>query len=96
MSTRPGLARGGRRIRETIALIVARDGNNCRRCGLPVDLTLSGLNRLGPTIGHIIAAALGGTDALANLGLEHRMCNLAAGARRDPPRALIAKPIPLA
>lgn len=95
MSTRPGLARGGRRIRETLNLIVARDGTNCRRCVLPVDMTLTGLNFDGPTIGHIIPAAEGGKDDLANLGLEHRRCNLAAGARRDPPRAVIVKPIPI-
>lgn len=73
--------------------VIDRDGNRCRRCGDPIDLSLSGLDPYGMTLGHIIPAALGGTDDLSNLGAEHRRCNLAAGARRDPPRALIATPI---
>ena len=47
----------------------------------------------GPTLGHIIPDSKGGTDDLANLGLEHRRCNLAAGARANPPRALLANPV---
>jgi hypothetical protein len=47
----------------------------------------------GPNIGHIQPAARAGSDHLANLGLEHRRCNIAAGARLDPPRAVIARPI---
>lgn len=58
-------------------------------------MALSGMHRDGPTIGHVIPAALGGGDELGNLGLEHLRCNLAAGARPTPPRAAIAIPIPL-
>lgn len=91
--TRGGLARGGRRIGLTVRLLRARDGDTCRRCGEAIDFDLSGLHALGPTLGHVTPAARGGSDELRNLGLEHRRCNLAAGARRDPPRAWIAKPI---
>jgi len=80
-------------VRQTIRLILERDGSACRRCGAIVIVGLSGLHPLGPTIGHILPAARGGGDELANLGLEHRRCNLAAGSRADPPRAAIARPI---
>lgn len=96
MSTRPGLARGGHRVAQTRRALLERDGNACRRCGLPIDMTLSGLHPDGPTLGHIDPAARRGTDDLGNLGLEHRRCNLAAGARVDPPRAKIARPIAIA
>lgn len=84
---------GGRRVGLTVRLLRARDGDACRRCGEAIDFDLSGLLPLGPTLGHVVPAAAGGSDELRNLGLEHRRCNLAAGARRDPPRAWIAKPL---
>lgn len=93
MSTRPGLARGGFRIGTTRRVLLERDGNACGRCGLTIDVGLDGMAPDGPTIGHIVPAAEGGTDDLANLRLEHRRCNLAAGARPIPPRALIARPV---
>ena len=92
MSTRPGLARGGQRKRVALRWVIARDGSTCRRCGEGIDIGLSGNVPDGPTLGHIVPAAQGGTDAYWNLGLEHRRCNLAAGDRLDPPRALIAIP----
>lgn len=78
---------GGRRIRRTRLLLAERDGTGCGRCGQPIDLSLSGAVPLGPTIGHRSPASRGGSDYLDNLQLEHRRCNLAAGARIDPPRA---------
>lgn len=54
---------------------------------------LSGMDPRGPNLGHIQPAARSGTDTLANLGLEHRRCNIAAGARLDSPHALIARPV---
>jgi hypothetical protein len=44
-------------------------------------MRLSGLDPMGPTLGHIVPMAEGGTDDLDNLRLEHRKCNLAAGKR---------------
>lgn len=87
------LHRGGHRLRQARVLVVNRDGNACRRCGGRIDLSLPGSHPDGLTLGHIMPASKGGTDELANLAAEHRRCNLAAGARRDPPRATIAVPI---
>lgn len=83
----------GQRLVTARSLVIERDGPTCRRCGGWVDVTMSGLMPDGPTLGHIIPRSKGGTDALGNLGIEHRRCNLAASDRRDPPRALIAVPI---
>ena len=86
--SRSKLHRGGDRIAAIRAILVERDGNLCRRCGVAIDLRLSGSHMYGPTIGHIVAASHGGTDYLDNLTLEHRRCNLRAGDR-NPPRAAI-------
>jgi len=98
MNQRTGLARGGRVVADTVRFLLTRDGNRCRRCSRPIDMWRSGLDPDGPTIGHIIPAAAGGTDARENLALEHRRCNLAAGAGDRPPAAalppaLIARPV---
>lgn len=90
--TRP-LHEGGSIVRTMIVAIAQRDGPSCRRCHELIDIELSGLLFNGPTLGHIIPVSKGGSDRMDNLGLEHRRCNLAAGARRDPPRALIASPV---
>lgn len=93
MSTRPGLARGGAIVPRTVSLLRARDGDACRRCSEKIDFGQNGLHPDGPTIGHIVPASLGGSDAPWNLGLEHRRCNLAAGDRVAPPRARLAVPV---
>lgn len=96
MSTRKGLARGGRIVGRTIAMLRERDGNSCGRCGVAILDGVSGLHPDGATIGHRVPAAQGGTDELSNLRLEHRRCNLAAGARTSSPRARIVAPVALA
>ena len=83
---------GGRRISRVRLLLFERDGDRCGRCSRPIDMTLSGFAMLGPTIGHRDPASRGGSDYLDNLQLEHRRCNLSAGARITPPRAVIARP----
>ena len=65
----------------------------CWRCSDPIDVTLSGLHPYGATVGHITPVSAGGTDAYENLALEHRRCNLGAGARVAPPKAAIAEPM---
>lgn len=95
------LHRGGQRLEVVKRRIVNRDGPTCGRCHRSIDLSLSGLERDGLTLGHVIPVARGGSDDDDNLRPEHRRCNLAAGAmsdaaaeaRRDPPRATIAVPI---
>ena len=93
VNRRPGLARGGWRLIQAKRLVIERDGPTCRRCGGWIDLALSGLHADGLTLGHIVPASRGGSDAPENLGPEHRRCNLAASDRRDPPKASIAIPI---
>jgi 5-methylcytosine-specific restriction endonuclease McrA len=53
--------------------LIARDGRACARCGDPIE-------RETPSIGHIIAVSLGGSDTPENLRLEHLACNQRAGA----------------
>lgn len=96
MSTRPGLARGGRAVSRTVALLRERDGDSCGRCGVAILVGVNGLHPDGATIGHRVPAAHGGTDDPSNLRLEHRRCNLAAGARTSSPRARIVGPVALA
>lgn len=97
MSTRAGLARGGDRVAATRRRLVQRDGNLCggplgHGCGMPIDMALSGLDVDGPTLGHVLAAAVGGSDRDDNLVLQHRRCNLHLGLRTMAPRAVIAEP----
>lgn len=87
------LRSGGQTLRVIRAQLILRDGPYCGRCSTWIDTTLTGLQPDGPTIGHVIPVAEGGTDSIDNLRLEHRRCNLAAGKRADPPRAVIATPI---
>jgi hypothetical protein len=58
----------------------ARDGRVCVRCGDAIDRGET------PSIGHVIARALGGSDAPSNLRLEHLDCNRRAGVSRDRAR----------
>ena len=83
---------GGRRIARTRMLLLERDGDRCGRCGQRIDMTLSGLLPNGPTIGHRYPASKGGSDYLEDLQLEHRRCNLSAGARITPPPAAVVRP----
>jgi 5-methylcytosine-specific restriction endonuclease McrA len=76
-------------------MLVDRDGYRCRRCFRLIRFQTNGLDPEGATIGHIVPASKGGSDALSNLRLEHRRCNIAAGARPDSPRGPLAHPIPL-
>lgn len=76
--------RSGRWVRVTLNALFALYGDTCRRCLATIDRSLSGLHPLGPTIGHVIALADGGTDHLENLRPEHRSCNLRAGRRAGP------------
>ncbi len=48
----------------TLTEIAERDGYVCQwsRCGLPVDMTLSGLHPYGPTIDHRVPISRGGPD----------------------------------
>jgi len=67
--------------RYTLAEIIMRDGSMCHLCRTPVDLALSGRDRMGPTADHLIPVALGGGDEAHNIALAHRRCNIKRGVR---------------
>lgn len=86
------LHRGGRRVGSTRSRLWHRDNGLCWRCGKPIDPALSPMAPGGLTIGHKVPASLGGSDDDANLGPEHRSCNLAAGVGDVSPVASLAVP----
>lgn len=61
--------------------VAERDGYRCHLCRKPVDMTLSGNDKRGPTIDHLIPLCAGGDDVLENVALAHRSCNCARGSR---------------
>lgn len=63
----------------TVIQLAERDGTICYICESDIDLGLSGLDRFGPTIDHVIPLALGGTNDDSNLRLTHRDCNTKKG-----------------
>lgn len=63
----------------TLSEIAERDGYLCGWCWLPVNMILSGLERWGPTIDHVIPISRGGPDTKVNVQLMHRVCNETKG-----------------
>ena len=63
--------------------IYERDGWICQLCGLPVDRTLTGRDRMGATLDHIEprTAVLIPDHSPSNLRLAHRSCNSSRGNR---------------
>lgn len=69
--------RGAVRLeRFTLAEIGERDGWACHLCSRRVDRSLSGRERFGPTIDHLVPLSCGGTDERVNVALAHRECNV--------------------
>jgi len=64
----------------SVADIVRRDGDKCHLCGKRVNMSLSGMHQMGPTVDHLLPIVAGGLDELANVRLAHRSCNVARGA----------------
>lgn len=60
----------------TVEELVARDGQNCALCGIPVDLTLKWPDGMCGTVDHLIPWSRGGTHDESNLQLAHWSCNL--------------------
>ena len=80
----------GRRNRLLALALWRMAGGLCARCGLEIDPTIHYTLPGALTIGHKTPISRGGSNELANLGPEHRRCNLDAGNRE--PRA-IASPV---
>lgn len=62
-------------------VVFERDGWICHLCTEPVDRTLSGRDRLGPTLDHVVPLSRGGEHSYANVKLAHRRCNVRRGVR---------------
>lgn len=60
----------------SLSELVQARGERCHICRRKVDLSLSGLHKMGPTIDHILPVSMGGTNEIANLNLAHRICNV--------------------
>jgi|tagenome__1003787_1003787.scaffolds.fasta_scaffold16190219_1 5-methylcytosine-specific restriction endonuclease McrA len=92
--TEPTERRRGRRWRtERAAWLASITDPTCMRCHRPVDLSLPGWHRNGPSADHVIPLAHGGPELPsdgAELQLKHQKCNAADGAglarRRSGPK----------
>lgn len=60
----------------TLAEIARRDGYRCGLCRRKVDMSLSGMERQGPTIDHIVPLSVSKDDRRTNVQLAHRACNI--------------------
>lgn len=57
--------------------VIDNSNGICALCGRPVDLTLPGTNKWGPTADHIIPRIEGGAELDPRNGqLAHRTCNI--------------------
>lgn len=77
---------GGYSLRQ----IAERDGCSCHLCGLKVNMALSGMHPMGPTIDHLIPLSAGGIDDPVNVALAHRSCNVKRGVGGEVQLRLIA------
>lgn len=85
------MATRGRRTRKDLtgaayrarrAHVIAASGGICYLCGKAVNLELSGRHPDGPTVDHVISAAMGGdVSDISNLRLAHQRCNRAKGTK---------------
>lgn len=72
---------GTKRNALTVFELVERDGTDCFLCGDFVDVRLSGLMKMGPTVDHVIPKSLHGPIEPWNERLAHRICNSKKGNR---------------
>lgn len=61
-----------------------RDRWKCHLCGRKVDRMLPGIDRLGPTLDHLVPLSEGGEHSYANVRLAHRSCNSGKGTGSRP------------
>jgi 5-methylcytosine-specific restriction endonuclease McrA len=84
-ATPPASSRYSARWKRKVALLRARDGNDCWLCGKPLGGSPGG----SITLDHVIPRSKGGSNTLDNLRLAHRRCNHRRG-NADPPAAAAA------
>lgn len=56
--------------------LAKRDGNDCKLCGDPVDMTLGHPSLMRGSVDHIIPSSLGGSNEPDNVQLAHLHCNI--------------------
>lgn len=64
-----------RRHKQSLGLVIARDGWGCKLCGEHVNGDLTAPNPASPSADHVIPFSLGGTHDVENLQLAHLLCN---------------------
>jgi endogenous inhibitor of DNA gyrase (YacG/DUF329 family) len=67
--------------------VFERDGWLCHLCGESIDRALTGWDRMGPTVDHLIPLVAGGEHSYANVAAAHRSCNSRKGASLAAPLA---------
>ncbi|XCB30293.1 hypothetical protein RQN30_02345 [Arcanobacterium hippocoleae] len=71
----------GDRARKMKLLVLSTYGSRCAKCGHVIDLNVSYPDPMSFSLGHQLPLSKGGSDELANLRPEHRVCNIKAGNR---------------
>lgn len=69
----------GRELQALRARVFAYWGTTCHLCGEPIDMSLPGIHRRGPTIDHLLPHSLGGADEVGNCRPAHLSCNASRG-----------------
>lgn len=70
-------------------VVLERDGWHCHICGRKIDRRLSGRDRMGPTIDHLVPLRDGGEHSYANVAAAHRSCNSRRGVSGAVQLALV-------
>lgn len=78
----PVTVKGRRKDKGTVAALIARDGDTCFFCGLPLEGDV--------TVEHLVAVAHGGPNHISNLFLAHAECNQRAGHMSAPEKIGLA------
>lgn len=73
---------GGRAAQRWLTYLLATRPHVCVVCLLPIDARLRGTRDvMRPSVEHLRARSLGGTDTEDNMGLAHLSCNSSRGNR---------------
>lgn len=80
-SLAPVAVKGRRKDAGTVNALLARDGDNCFFCRLPLNDDI--------TVEHLVSVAHGGPNHISNLFLAHAPCNQRAGHLSAPEKIAI-------